>query len=36
MRKRTDETLSVLDWMQKNDSRRENPYFTQEDYDEKI
>jgi hypothetical protein len=36
MRKRTPETLAVLDWMQENDSRREDPYFTQEDYDEKI
>lgn len=36
MRRRTPETLAVLDWMQENDSRREDPYFTQEDYDEKI
>lgn len=35
MRKRTNETLSVLDWMEKNESRREQPFFTQEDYDEK-
>jgi hypothetical protein len=35
MRKRTEETLSVLDWMEKNDSRRETPFFTQEDYDDK-
>lgn len=36
MRNRTSETISVLDWMQKNDRRREDPYFSQEDYDEKI
>ena len=35
MRKRTDETLAVLDWMEKNDSRRADPFYTQEDYDEK-
>lgn len=35
MRRRTAETLSVLDWMQKNDSRREEPMFTEEDYAEK-
>ena len=35
MRKRTEETLSVLDWMEKNDSRREDPFFTAEDYAEK-
>lgn len=35
MRNRTNETLSVLDWMEKNDSRREEPMFTSEDYAEK-
>lgn len=35
MRNRSDETLSVLDWMERNDSRREDPFYTQEDYDEK-
>ena len=35
MRNRTNETLEVLDWMQKNDSRREDPMFTEEDYTEK-
>jgi hypothetical protein len=35
MRKRSSETLAVLDWMEKNDSRREDPFFSQEDYDEK-
>ena len=35
MRKRTDETLSVLDWMQQNDARREDPFYSQEDYDQK-
>jgi hypothetical protein len=35
MRNRTNETLEVLDWMERNDSRRKDPMFTQEDYDEK-
>ena len=28
MRNRSDETLSVLDWMERNDSRREDPFYT--------
>jgi hypothetical protein len=35
MRRRTNETLEVLDWMQRNDSRREDPVFSPEDYAEK-
>jgi hypothetical protein len=35
MRRRTNETLEVLDWMERNDSRREEPMFTSEDYAEK-
>ena len=35
MRRRTNETLEVLDWMQRNDSRREDPVFSSEDYAEK-
>jgi hypothetical protein len=35
MRKRGNETLEVLDWMERNDSRREEPMFSQEDYIEK-
>lgn len=35
MRKRSNETLEVLDWMERDDRHREEPMFTQEDYDEK-
>lgn len=35
MRKRSAESLSVLEWMERNDSRREDPFYSQEDYDEK-